>query len=455
MRLSVCQARDVRAWLVSLIGTACATARVEAPSQLGTAPPTTMAIVAPPSPPVPARDAPAALPDPTEAAMAALVAGDFAAVAAAFDQHGSPPTAAQVAAVWRAKSAGLGAPRSWRITDRAFQDGFATRIALIELERGELQCLLSIAPETQRIASMFVTVPAPPARYVDRAKFRAVELTIGAAPFELPATLTLPDGGGRAPAVVLVHGSGPNDRDETVGANKIFRDLAEGLASSGIAALRYDKRTYVHGDRLTNAITLDDEVVTDAIAAVHALAARGEIDPARIFVIGHSLGGMLAPEIAVRAGSVAGVVLLAPPARPPWDIVREQMRYLDAPRETRAELERTITLISMGAGEGTQLMGMPYAYWRDWANRDGIAMAKQFGRRVLVLHGDRDYQVTDEDFALWRRGLAGVKTAQVVSLTGDNHLFITGRGTPTPLEYKVPAHVDARVIAQLVAWLHR
>jgi dienelactone hydrolase len=409
----------------------------------------------PPGNPTIATPALVASPDVTEEAMAALVSGDFAAVARAFDPDGSPPTAAQVETVWRNRSAGLGVPRSWRIVDRSMQDGFATRIVLIDLERGELECLVSIAAESHRIASMFVTRPAAPASYVDTSRFREVALTIGAPPFELPATLSLPLADGPVPGVVLVHGSGPNDRDETVGANKIFRDLAEGLASAGIAVLRYDKRTYAHGARLSNAITLDDEVVVDAIAAVRTLAAHRAIDPTRVFVIGHSLGGLLAPEIAVRAGGVAGVVLLAPPARAPWDIVRDQMRYLDAPRELRADLERTITRIGMGAGDGTQIMGMPYSYWQDWASRDGIATAKRFGKRVLVLHGDRDYQVTAEDFALWQRGLAGSRTAELVSLVGDNHLLITGHGPSTPLEYKVPAHVDPRAIARIVAWLRR
>jgi len=254
---------------------------------------------------------------------------------------------------------------------------------------------------------------------------------------------------------VLVHGSGPNDRDETVGANKIFKDLAEGLATAGVAVLRYDKRTYAAAGTLSNdALTLDAEVVDDAVDAVRTLAERRDIAPGQVYVIGHSLGAMLAPEIAVRSGVMAaGVVLIAPPGRAPWDIIREQMRYLRAPREVRANLEQTLVRMSLGGNEGT-IMGLPATYWRDWANRDGIAMARQL-RRVLVLHGDRDYQVTAEDFAIWRRGLAGVRGAELVSLPGDNHLLIRGTGQPTPLEYKVPGHLDERAFARILAWLRR
>ena len=92
---------------------------------------------------------------------------------------------------------------------------------------------------------------------------------------ELPGTLTVPEGDGPFPAVVLVHGSGPNDRDETLMGQKPFRDLAEGLAGKGIAVYRYDKRTYVYGARLQadRGITLMEETVEDAAAAVRLLSA--------------------------------------------------------------------------------------------------------------------------------------------------------------------------------------
>ena len=393
--------------------------------------------------------------DVPNAVLENLAGGKFDALARLFDPESDPPTAEQIARVWRDKSLGMGKVVHWHVGGRTFQDGFETRIATLELEYGELQCLLSIVPESQLVASLFITEPAPPARYVDRSRFREVALSVGAGSFVLPATLTLPVGGGPFPGVVLVHGSGPNDRDETVGANKIFKDLAEGLATAGIAVLRYDKRTYAAAGSLSNdALTLDTEVVDDAVDAVRTLAERRDIAPGQVYVIGHSLGAMLAPEIAVRSGVMAaGVVLIAPPGRAPWDIIREQMRYLRAPREVRANLEQTLVRMSLGGNEGT-IMGLPATYWRDWANRDGIAMARQL-RRVLVLHGDRDYQVTAEDFAIWRRGLAGVRGAELVSLPGDNHLLIRGTGQPTPLEYKVPGHLDERAFARILAWLRR
>jgi dienelactone hydrolase len=107
---------------------------------------------------------------------------------------------------------------------------------------------------------------------------------------------------------VLVHGSGPQDRDETIGPNKPFRDLAWGLASQGIAVLRYEKRTKKHAMKLVlikNTITVKQETIDDALAAVALLRKTERIDPNRIFVLGHSLGGMLIPRIGARDPDVA------------------------------------------------------------------------------------------------------------------------------------------------------
>lgn len=292
------------------------------------------------------------------------------------------------------------------------------------------------------------SAPAPTAAPA----FRSVDVEVGSAPYLLKGTLTLPAGAGPFVATILIHGSGPNDRDGSVGANKPLKDLAEGLAARGVATLRYDKRTFKYGRQLTNAITIDEEVVLDAIAAVQLLKSRPELDAQRVFVTGHSLGALLAPEVAVRSAPVAGVVLLAPPGRAPWDSVLAQLRYLEVPADMIAESEKAVALIKSGAPDAT-LLGVPAAYWRDWASRDGIAMAKKLARPVLVLRGDRDYQVTDEDLAAWRKGLQGVPHVTFVNVPTANHLFIKGTGKPGPNEYMVPGHVEPMVIDQLASFM--
>ena len=124
----------------------------------------------------------------------------------------------------------------------------------------------------------------------------------------LPGTLTLPAGNGPFPAVLLVAGSGPMDRDETIGPNKPFRDLARGFAAAGIASLRYDKRTLAYGAQMANKpITVDDEVTDDAVTALRLLGQQPQIDPHRLFVLGHSLGGLMVPRIAQRLVERGGI----------------------------------------------------------------------------------------------------------------------------------------------------
>ena len=129
-----------------------------------------------------------------------------------------------------------------------------------------------------------------------------------------------------------MHGSGPQDRDETLPPNKPFRDLAWALASQGITVLRYEKRTKVYASRMVkdvDTLTVQEETIDDAVEAVAFLRARPEIDPQRVFVLGHSLGGgFLAPRIGAADPAIRGLVILAGSARPFEDVILDQMTYV-------------------------------------------------------------------------------------------------------------------------------
>lgn len=174
------------------------------------------------------------------------------------------------------------------------------------------------------------------------------ELKVGVEAFPLPATFTAPAGKWPWPLLVLVHGSGPQDRDESFGPTKPFQDLAWGLAAKGVAVLRYDKRTAVFGAKSAPdpaRLTVKEEVVEDAATIVAQAKALPGVDPARVFVLGHSLGGYLMPRILRAAPSVAGCVILAGSARPLEDLVLEQVRRQDAPNEKVRELEALVARI--------------------------------------------------------------------------------------------------------------
>lgn len=282
----------------------------------------------------------------------------------------------------------------------------------------------------------------------------------------LDGTLALPKGEGPFPAVVLVAGSGPLDRDSTVGPNKPFADLARGLATRGVAVLRYDKRSFAHPQEFARrAFTADDEVTRDAVAAVAALRRVREVDPARLVVAGHSLGGMLAPRIAAADGRLAGLVLIAAPALPLEDKVVMQARYLAAldgittPEEAAAirDLEgqrNTIrALIDEASAPPRLMLDLPARYWLDLRGYDPVAAAIATGLPLLVLSGERDYQVDHNDWALWERALAGRAGATLHRYPGLNHLLIRGDGRPEPAEYLRPGRVDPHLVEDIAAWV--
>lgn len=363
---------------------------------------------------------------------------------------------------WAQASGSLGDFEGLDLEQSFKKGGFQAVIFNARFHLGALQVTTAVEPKSLKVEGFFMKlVPAAPgplaadAGSVETA-FTAIEVKLGHAPFELGGTLTLPKKGA-APyrAVVLVQGSGPSDRDETIAANKPFKDLAEGLAAAGIATLRYDKRTFSYGkDYVGKPITMNEEVIDDALSAVELLAARSDIDQKKIFVVGHSLGALLAPEIGSKSKLVVGVVCLAPPARKPWDILTQQFEYLGAPPEKIAEMKRDLNDIRSGKAKGV-VMGAPVAYWKEWASKDGVAMAKKLKKPVLVLRGSRDYQVIEEDFAAWKKGLAGVPGAEVIELPNLNHLFIEGEGKSLPAEYARAGHVAPVVLEQLTRFVNR
>ena len=170
-----------------------------------------------------------------------------------------------------------------------------------------------------------------PPSYVKASSFKERAVVIGDK-WKLPGTLTVPNGSGPFPGLVLVHGFGPNDRDETVGGTKMFRDLAEGLASRGIAVLRYEKRTKVYAARMgITSYTPDDEVIEDADKAVGVLRSQPEVNGNRVFALGHDFGGYLLPRVAAEDGKLAGLIILGASARPLEDLILEQIQAKNLP----------------------------------------------------------------------------------------------------------------------------
>jgi uncharacterized protein len=357
-------------------------------------------------------------------------------------------------------------------------------LAFIATVNGKAKWRVRITVDRQGLISHLHLGPAsgpPPAQPPTRptslplrsttlaARVRQIPIGVGSPP--LRATLTLPAGNGPFAAVVLVSGSGQNDEDETVGPNKPFRDIALGLAARGIASVRYDKRTRDYPRNLNPiTATATQEYVPDALAAIHLLQHLPAVDTPRIFVLGHSQGGTYAPLIAKRAPSVAGVILLAAGTEPLGSAILRQVRYeATLPGTIGAKAKAVLPYLRPQVAEidnpaklardrpGTVLLnGIHPAYYLSMLRYDEVATARSIRQPLLLLQGDRDYQVTvKDDLDAWLKGLHGRWGVTVVRFPKADHFFLDGSGPPNPLEYNKPGHLDPNLIATIAAWIDK
>jgi hypothetical protein len=414
---------------------------------------------------------PRELEDASRAVLDRLSRGDYAGASAGFDtvMRGSLPPE-KLAAVWKQvvrKSGPFAEVRRASVVPAGMVWG-----VLLECRFGGAEVVVKIAYDVRdQIAGLFflpgdALAPWKAPAYVQPDRFTERDVTVGTSP-ALPGTLTLtlPRGAGPFPAVVLVHGSGPSDADASQGPSKIFKDLAWGLGSRGVAVLRYVKRTRQAPGGVAS---VKEEVLDGAEAAVDLALHTREIDPRRVVVVGHSQGGYLAPRLAAETPAVAALVLLAGPSRPLQDSLLDQLTYLqklDPGSEEKKRLveaarafKRKIEDPALRPEEAVDLPGGAAEEGRYFLALRGYRpteVAAGLSIPILVLQGDRDYQVTTPDFEGWRRALGGRPNVELKRYPGLNHLFIAGTRAPRPAEYETPGHVDAQVVNDLAAFVGR
>jgi dienelactone hydrolase len=369
-----------------------------------------------------------------------------------FDEHKAAKVSAdQLAAAWKgleARSGKLDACTEARVRPRGSEQAV---YLLCKFERDNWMVEVDVDDKQKITGLIFKPAPwQPPPEKTATWEERVVHV----GPEQLTGLLAMPTGKGKFPAVILVHGSGPNDGDETIGPNKPFKDLSNGLAAKGVAVLRYEKRTHAPGATIPERFTVADETVDDARAAIDLLATTPGIDAKRVFVAGHSLGGYLMPRI-VKGTQAAGAILLAGAARPLEEMVVEQMRAnhplgLPAAEAMRKQVQdpnlKPDTMVSDPSGAK-----IPGSYFLDLRGYKPADELRAFKKPILVLQGGRDIQVRRADYDLFAKALAGRKDVTLKLYPMLMHLFIEGDGNLT--DYSHAGHVSQDVIDDIAAFV--
>ncbi|WP_195574394.1 alpha/beta fold hydrolase [Paenibacillus sp. 1001270B_150601_E10] len=307
-------------------------------------------------------------------------------------------------------------------------------------------------------------------------QYKEEAIVIGEGQFALPGTLTIPTKGeGPFPVVVLVHGSGQNDRDESIGAGKPFRDLAVGLAQEGVATIRYEKitREYPFTSSSNPKFTVNEETTYDAIKALQWAKQDKRIDAKQLYVLGHSQGGMLVPRIIEqdKAGLIKGAIVAAAPAGPLEDLMLKQMeaqlergKQANLPEATIAQLEAQVTqmkqMLTLIKNKEVSIDNLPAdyplpnaAWWMDFRNYYGGEVAKDQKTPLFVIQGSNDVQVGKENLDGWKEALANRTNVDYKLYDKLNHLFIASEKPSTGEEYYVPGNVPLEVVKDIAAWV--
>ena len=328
--------------------------------------------------------------------------------------------------------------------------------------------------ETNKISGLQFLPPTPKLsykipNYARQDSILEKDIKISSGEYQLPGVLTLPKVGTHFPIVILVHGSGPNDKDESIGPNKIFKDIAYGLSAQGIAVLRYDKRTLVYSEQMKemqDKLTVDEETTIDVKAAIAFAKSIKEIDSKKIFIIGHSLGGMLTPKIAMENPEIAGAIIMAGNARPLPDLVIDQTNYLMHMDEFTSDDQKNLNvvkkqcelaksnLLNVKTSTDSLPLQTPAAYWLNLQNYNQTTVASKIKTPLFILQGKRDYQVTTKEFDLWKIALKGKKNVSFQLYDKLNHLFFEGQGELSiPKEYEEQHNVASYVIDDIATFI--
>ena len=292
--------------------------------------------------------------------------------------------------------------------------------------------------------------------------------------YPLKGKIVLPDNVKKpVPAVVFVHGSGSSNMDEKVSKLTPFKDLAEGLAEHGIASIRYDKRTKAHPFKCVkeDIFTVKEETIEDAVLAAELLKKEKAIDSDRIFIVGHSMGAMLAPRIDAEGGSFKGLIMMAGTLRKLEDILLYQidemmadMGWLKrkiAEKQLKGFKDMFDGMYELSDEEAKAKKvgnGATLYYFKEMGEHPAADYLLKLKTPLLILQGEEDFQATaQKDFESYKQLLSGKSNVTFRLYPGLNHAFVPsvyGNIMKAKQEYGIEQHINKEVIADIANWIH-
>jgi hypothetical protein len=307
--------------------------------------------------------------------------------------------------------------------------------------------------------------------YVNTFGFYEIKIPFGPVGFEGEAILTVPIQQKKYPCIIIIGGSGPIDKDATIGPNRIYKDFSWGLANKGIATLRFDKRTKAYFGKIMkehkngNYYNIEQEYLEDIKELVKKVSKKEAIDPNRIYLMGHSQGGGLMPLFLKQNKLVAGAIMAAGNYTTMPNLMQYQFDYLMPMQVKTKDDSALFDKLRMQAKNATKgnlpstfsndsLPAMyPFSYWNYMNKIDFVKLAKNNKKPVLIIQGERDYQVPISEYKLWKDALVGHNNYMFTSFAKLNHLFMEGEGKSTPDEYSIRGNVPEYVIEEIAKWI--
>ncbi len=375
--------------------------------------------------------------------------------------------------IWESLAAVNGDLNEIGATRYNYLDSFHVTTTKLKFKNGAVGLRLSFNLKWQ-ISGIYIVEADPmyniPA-YINTFGFYEIKIPFGPVGFENEAILTVPIQEKKYPCVIIIGGSGPIDKDATIGPNRIYKDFAWGLASNGIATLRFDKRTKAYFGKIMeqhkngNYYTIEQEYLADLKELVNKVSKKNAIDPKRIYLMGHSQGAGLMPLFLKQNKKVAGAIMAAGNYTSLQDLMLYQFEYLK-PLQAKTKADsavfdnmvvqaihaKILNLPNTFPNDSLPVM-YPFSYWNYLNKLNIISLAKNNKKPVLVLQGERDYQVPYTEYLKWKTTLNSNPNYQFTSFQKLNHMFLEGEGKSTPEEYAIRSNVPDYVIDDIANWI--